>query len=84
MNDSKIGIKEAVSLILTIAIAHVILSTPRILLASMKSAVLLNLIYISILLVFIILLIINLFKKFPGFDILDISEYLGGKSFKKY
>lgn len=83
MNDTKIGIKEAVSLILTIAIAHVILSTPRRLLATMKSAVLLNLIYISILLILIVLLIVKLFKKFPGFDILDISEYLGGKNFKK-
>ena len=81
MNDSKIGLKEAVSLILTIAIAHVILSTPRRLLATMKSAVLLNLVYISIILIFIVLLIVKLLKKFPGYDILDISEYLGRKNF---
>ena len=83
MGDSKIGTKEAVCLILTVAITHTIISTPRDLLASMKSAVLLNLVFVTFILLGIALLIVKLFKNFPGSDILDISEYLGGKTFKR-
>ena len=83
MENSKIGTREAIALILTIAIAHTIVSTPRDLLASMKSSVLINIVYIALLLIIISLLIVKLFKKFPGLDILDISEYLGGKIFKR-
>ena len=83
MGDLKIGTKEAMCLILTVAVAHTIISTPRDLLASMKSAVLLNLIFVTFILLGIVLLIVSLFKNFPGSDILDISEYLGGKIFKR-
>lgn len=83
MNDSKIGTKEAIALVLTIAIAHTILSMPNSLLSNMKSAVLINLIFVAFVLVGIVLLVVKLFKNFPGCDILDISEYLGGKVFKK-
>lgn len=82
MDNSKIGTKEAISLILTIAIAHTIVSTPRNLLSSMKSAVLLNLIYVGFILVGVSFIVVKLFKNFPASDILDISEYLGGKKFK--
>ena len=83
MENSKIGTKEAISLILTVGIVHTIISTPRDLLASMKSAVLINIVYVTIILFAIASLIVKLLKKFPGSDILDISEYLGGKKFKK-
>ena len=82
MNESKIGTKEAIGLILTIAIAHTIISTPRRLLYEMKSAVLLNLIFVVFILIGIVIVVCKLFKNFPGSDILDISEYLGGKKFK--
>ena len=83
MSNNKIGTKEAIGLILTIAIAHTIISTPRQLLSDMRSAVLLNLIFVVIILIGIVIVVTKLFKKFPGSDILDISEYLGGKHFKK-
>lgn len=83
MEDSKIGTREAIYLILTVAITHTIISTPRDLLANMKSAVLINIIYITFITLLIVLLVTKLFKRFPGLDILDISEYLGGINFKR-
>lgn len=83
MSDSKIGTREAVALILTIAIAHTIVSIPSNLLHNMKSAALLNLIYVGLILTAIIVLVVKMFRRFPGCDILDISEYLGGKLFKR-
>lgn len=67
MNNSKIGTKEAISLILTIAIAHTILSMPRNLLSNVKTSILLNLIFVGLVLVGIVLLIVKLFKNFPRF-----------------
>ena len=83
MSNNKIGTKEAIGLILTIAIAHTIISTPRRLLNNIKSAVLLNLIFVTLILIGIVIVVVKLYRKFPGSDILDISEYLGGKHFKK-
>ena len=83
MNNSKIGSKEAVCLVMILAVAHTILSTPSNLLTNTKSSILLNLIFVGLIIVGISILIVKLFKNFPGSDILDISEYLGGKVFKK-
>ena len=82
MSKSKIGTVEAIMIILTIIVAHTILSLPKNILTSMKSASILNLIYISIIVVALGYLIYTLFKKFPGLDIVDISELIGGKVFK--
>lgn len=82
MSKTKIGTVEAIMIILTIIVAHTILSLPKNILSSMKSASILNLIYISIIAIFISYLIYRLFKNFPGLDIIDISELLGGKIFK--
>ena len=51
MNQTKLSSLEAISLVLTITIAHTVLSLPRILLNSTKSATLLNLLYKLLLLV---------------------------------
>lgn len=82
MQKSKIGTLEAIMLILTIVVTHTILSLPRDILSSQKSASILNLIYVSIIATIIAYFIFKLFKKFPGLDIIDISELLGGKFFK--
>ena len=42
----------------------------------------LNTIYISILAILLTLFVCSLFKKFPGADILDVSNFLFGKWFK--
>ena len=82
MSKSKIGTVEAIMLILTIVVVHAILSLPRSILASTGSSSLLNLLYVSIIAIFIAYFVFLLFKKFPGCDIVDISEFVGGKLFK--
>ena len=49
MDDSRFNTKEAIATILTVAVAHSLLSIPKTLLADQKSAAILNLIYVSIL-----------------------------------
>ena len=82
MTKSKIGTMEAIMLVLTIIITHTISSLPREILVSTKSAAIINLIFVSILAILFSYLIVRLMKNFGGCDIIDISEYLGGKVFK--
>lgn len=82
MLKSKIGTIEAIMLILTIIVAHTILSLPNVILSTYKSGSILNIIYVSIIAIICAYFIYKLFKKFPGCDIIDISEYVGGKIFK--
>ena len=82
MLKSKIGTVESIMLILTIIITHTILSLSQRLLVTTKSSTIINIIYVSILAIIISYLVFRLFKNFPGLDILEISEMLGGKVFK--
>ena len=81
MLKSKIGTVEAIMLILTIIVAHSVLSMPTNILSSYKSASILNIIYVGIIAICISFLIYKLFKNFPNMDIIDISEVIGGKFF---
>lgn len=67
MNDSKIGTKEAIALVITISITHTILSMPRNLLSNVKCSILLNLVMVSFILIGISFIVVKLFKKFPRF-----------------
>lgn len=82
MNSSKINTIEAIMLVLTIVVTHTILSLPRSILVSTKSATILNLIYVSIIAILISYFIYKLFKNFSGADIIDVSEFLVGKVFR--
>lgn len=82
MLKSKIGTVEAVMLILTVIVTHTISSIPKAILLTTKSATIINIVFVSILAIFISYFIVKLFKPFPGSDIIDVSEYLGGKVFK--
>ena len=82
MSRTKIGTVEAILVVLTVAFSHCILSLPRELVTNSKSSVILNLIYITSIALLLGLLISKLTKKFGSSDIIDISEYLGGKVFK--
>lgn len=82
MVKSKIGTLEAIMLVLSIVVIHSILSLPRDILAFQKSASILNLIYVGTIAIIISYLIFRLFKNFPGLDIIDICELIGGKIFK--
>ena len=82
MINYKIGTIEAIMLILTIVVAHSVLSMPTNILSSYKSASILNVIYVGIIAIIIAYFIYKLLKNFPSMDIIDISEVIGGKVFK--
>lgn len=78
----KIGSLEAIALLLIIVLNHVILSLPKNIIATTGSSSLLNIIFVSILVLFFVMFITKIFNKFPGYDLLDISKFLGGKPLK--
>lgn len=82
MTNQKISTVSAIMLTLSIVISYITSSLPRTFINETKSATLLNILYNTIIVLFIILLVCKLFKKFPGLDILDISNFLGGNVFK--
>lgn len=82
MNLSKLENLEAIALIAVIMINKIILNFPKNVISSTGSSAWLNTIYISIIATIFAYLIVRLFKNFPNLDILDISNYLGGKFLK--
>ena len=82
MESTRIGKSEAIALILTIMVNHAILNISKAILSSSQSSALLNTIYISIIALILSYIIYLLLNKFPTFDILDISNFLGGKVLK--
>ena len=82
MKAEKIGYVEAIALITIVMINKIILNTPKDIIAKTGPSSCLNVLYISAIAIAIVYLIAYLFKKFPGKDILDISEFLGGKPMK--
>lgn len=82
MTNQKISTISAIILTLSIVVSYITSSLPRTFINETKSATLLNIIYNTIIVLFIILLVCKLFKKFPGLDILDISKFLGGNILK--
>ena len=82
MNYTKLGNFEAICLIVILFINHIVLNLPQIILDNSGSASILNCIYIFILILIFTIIFTKLLKKFTGLDIIDISEYLGGKFLK--
>ena len=82
MSKYKIGTVEAIMLVLTILTPYAVISLPRTLINELKSGIVLNIVFVTILVIFITLFICKIFKNFPGFDLLDIANYLGGNWFK--
>lgn len=80
---TKISTIEAIAFILIAAINKLVLSDPKKLIESVGTSAWLNIIAISIVTIIFILIICKLYKNFVGKDILDVSEYLGGKTLKK-
>ncbi len=78
----KIGKFEAIALIIMITINQIIFNLPNTIIMNTGSSAWLNVIVISIVAILFCLLICKLFKSFPTQDIVDISEYLGGKTLK--
>lgn len=82
MYRTKIGTAEAIMVILTVVVTHTILSLPRNLINATKSSIILNILYITIIAIFLAYLIFRLLKNFGSLDIMDISEFVGGKVLK--
>lgn len=78
----KIGSIEAISLVCIGILNHTILYLHKSIFDLCNSSVLLNIIYISLLCFIFGIIISKLFKKFPDKDIVDISEFVGGKPLK--
>ena len=81
-NLTKMTTLEAVCLILILTINRIILNMPQNIIKLCASASILNIIYISIITIIFALIIVKLYNKFPTYDILDISKYIGGNTFK--
>lgn len=82
MNNIKITTLEAIAIIITIIIAHSVLSLPNDILMNIGSSSLLNIIYVLVLICLFIFVICKFMSNFPGCDILDITEYTFGKILK--
>ena len=82
MENTKIGNKEAIALLVTITFNHIIMNITKALIDSTESASLINVLYIGIIAIIFTSIICYFLKKFPTFDLIDISEYLGGKILK--
>lgn len=82
MNNTKMNFVEATFLLLIVMLSHIILNLPNTIIKSTGSSAIINVLYISILTILFFLVINKLFSPFPGKDILDISEFVGGRFLK--
>lgn len=82
MENTKIGNKEAIVLLITITFNHIIMNISKSIIDSTGSASLINIIYIGLISVIFTTIICHFLNKFPTWDLIDISEYLGGKFLK--
>lgn len=82
MENTKIGNKEIVALLVTITFNHTILNVTKTIVDTTTSASLLNILYIGVIAIIFTCMICYFLNKFPTFDLLDISNYLGGKVLK--
>lgn len=65
MENQKIGNIEAISLIITVMVNHIILNLPKSIIQSTSSGAISNVIFISLVALIIVYLISKLFKNFP-------------------
>ena len=82
MDNTKIGNKEAVALLVTITFTHIILNITKFIINLTSSASLLNILYVGIISIIFTCVVCHFLNKFPTFDLLDISNYLGGNLLK--
>lgn len=82
MEIKQIGNFQAIALILIIVINHLVLGTPRTIISETGTGTILNMIYVFILAIIFVLILNKLFNNFKRKDIIDVSEFLGGKVLK--
>lgn len=83
MDCVKIRNIEAICLVCVGVINHIILSLPNAILSSTGSAASLNITFIVLIGLLLGYFVSKVFQKFPGCDILDITQSLGGNGLKK-
>lgn len=81
-NNYKMQKYEAICLILMVMVSKLILNIPYYIIDMVGTGAVINMIYIGIMGLIFILILNYLFQKFPNSDIIDVSEYLGGKVLK--
>lgn len=81
-NNYKMQKYEAICLILIVMVNKLILNVPYYIIDLVGTGAVINLIYVGVLGLIFVLCLNYLFQKFPNSDIIDISEFLGGKIFK--
>ena len=81
-NIQKIGKFEAISIVVMVTITQIILNLPNSIIINTGSSSWLNVLYVSIIAILFCFLICKLFNPFSNSDIIDISEFLGGKILK--
>ena len=82
MENTKIGVYEAIALLTIIVVNFVVLDGAKSTIIVTSSSALINVIYVSLISISISYLFYKLLSRFPTFDILDISNFLGGKILK--
>ncbi len=82
MTLNKISSIQAIALVVIVIVNHLVLSITNNITTSTGSASLLNSIYVFVFALILVWLIVKLYKNFVGKDILDISQFLGGKVLK--
>lgn len=81
-NNYKMQNIEAIFLILIVMINKLIINIPYYITDLVGTGAIINLIYIGIIGLIFVIILNYLFQKFPNSDIIDISEFLGGKFLK--
>ncbi|MDO5557255.1 MAG: GerAB/ArcD/ProY family transporter [Clostridia bacterium] len=84
MDYNKLTSYQSVSLILIVIVNHLILDLPNNFIDDCGSGAILNSIYVIFLGFIFCMVLIKLFKNFSNSDLLDISEFLGGKVLKNF
>ncbi len=82
MNYKKICMSEAIALILIVMINQVFLGSAKQIIISTHSSAWLNTLFVILIGLGFIFIITKLYKKFPSLDIIDVSNYIGGKILK--
>lgn len=82
MENTKIGNKEAIALLVTITFNQIIMNLTKSIIDTTESASLINVLYIGLISIIFTCIVCYFLNKFPTFDLIDISEYLGGKILK--
>ena len=82
MNNEKIGFGEALCVLIIITLSHLILTLPKTIIESQGSSSILNMLYVSIIVLLLFFLITKLYNNFNGKDILDISGFVFGNTIK--